>query len=190
MGWEFPSARDRVGRYIEALQISRELLHTGSCSFHGEYYDIEIPLIGPLPKPPPLLMASSAGPRTLRECAPHVDRMELMGFPVSDVGDPTEFAGRVAAFDEDALRARVEMARELRPDMPLGFLALVGAGDDPALREQGKAMGDRIFGGMLGEPERVATNLRRLGELGIDRVQMAPSTPDTLTLLAPYLNES
>ncbi|MCY3882812.1 MAG: hypothetical protein OXG61_11930, partial [Chloroflexi bacterium] len=70
---------------------------------------------------------------------------------------------------------------------PLGFLALVGAGDDPERRERGKAMGDRIFGGFLCEPERVATNLRRLGELGIDRVQMAPSTPDTLTLLAPYL---
>ena len=50
-------------------------------------------------------------------------------------------------------------------------------------------MGDRVFGGFLGEPERVATNLRRLGELGIDRVQIAPSTPDTLSLLAPYLNE-
>ena len=93
MGWEFPSARDRVGRYIEALQIIRSLLHTGACSFHGEYYDIEIPAIGPLPKPPPLLMASSAGPRTLREAAPHVDRLELMGFPVSDVGDAVEFAG-------------------------------------------------------------------------------------------------
>ena len=187
MGWEFPSARDRVGMYVEALQIARELLHTGSCTFQGEYYNIDIPLIGPLPKPPPLLMSSSAGPRTLRESAPHVDRIELMGFPVSDVGDPVEFAGKVAAFDEEALRKRVEMANEVAPGKPLGFLALVGAGDDPELRERGKAMGDRIFGGMLGEPERVATNLRRLGELGIDRVQMAPSTPDTLTLLAPYL---
>ena len=178
-----------MGRYIEALQVIRSLLHTGACSFHGEYYDIEVPAIGPLPKPPPLLMASSAGPRTLREAAPHVDRLELMGFPVSDVGDAVEFAGRVASFGEDDLRARVAMAREVAPEMPLGFLALVGAGPDPALRERGKAMGDRIFGGFLGEPERVATNLRRLGELGIDRVQLAPSTPDTLTLLAPYLNE-
>ena len=189
MGWKFPSARDRVGRYIEALQVIRSLLHTGACSFHGEYYDIEIPAIGPLPKPPPLLMASSAGPRTLREAAPYVDRLELMGWSVSDVGDAVEFAGRVASFGEDDLRARVAMAREVAPEMPLGFLALVGAGPDPALREQGKAMGDRIFGGFLGEPERVATNLRRLGDLGIDRVQLAPSTPDTLTLLAPYLNE-
>ncbi len=134
-------------------------------------------------------MASSAGPRTLREAAPYVDRIELMGWPVSDVGDPVEFAGKVAAFSEDDLRARVELAREVAPDTPLGFLALVGAGSDPALRQRGKMMGDRIFGGFLGEPERVATNLRRLGELGIDRVQIAPSTPDTLSLLAPYLNE-
>ena len=38
-----------MGRYIEVLQIARSLLHTGSCSFHGKYYNIDIPLIGPLP---------------------------------------------------------------------------------------------------------------------------------------------
>ena len=188
LGWKFPPARDRAGAYIEALQIARALLHTGACSFHGQYYNIEIPAIGPLPKPPPPLIASSAGPRTLRGAAPHVDRIELMGFPVSDVSDPSTFAVRVAAYSEDDLRARIELAREVAPETPLGFLALVGVGPDPALREQGKAMGDRVFGGLLGEPERVAANLRRLGELGIDRVQIAPSTPDTLTLLAPYLN--
>ena len=188
MGWEFPSARDRVDRYVEALRIARTLLHTGACSFHGAHYDIEIPALGPLPKPPPLLIASVAGPRNLRLAAPHVDRIELMGFPVSDTGNPVEFAERVAAYSEDDLRARVELAREAAPDTPLGFLALVGAGDDPALRARGEAMGDRLFGGFLGEPERVATNLLRLGELGIDRVQLAPSTPDTLRLLAPFLN--
>ena len=188
MGHAFPPARDRAGAYLEALPVVRQLLHTGACSFHGEYYDIEIPAIGPLPKPPPVLIASSAGPRTLRGAAPHADRIELMGFSVSDVGDPAEFAARVAAYSEDDLRARVELAREVAPETPLGFLALVGAGPDPALRERGAAMGDGLFGGFLGEPERVAANLRRLGELGIDRVQIAPSTPDTLTLLAPFLN--
>lgn len=188
MGWPFPSARDRVGAYLEALPIVRGLLHTGACAFRGEYYDIDIPAIGPLPKPPPVLIASSAGPRTLRGAAPHVDRIELMGFSVSDTGDPLEFAARVAAYSEDDLRARVALAREVAPETPLGFLALVGAGPDPALRARGEAMGDGLFGGFLGEPERVAGNLRRLGELGIDRVQIAPSTPDTLTLLAPFLN--
>ena len=123
MGWEFPSARDRVGRYIEALQIIRSLLHTGACSFHGEYYDIEIPAIGPLPKPPPLLMASLGGDRA--RCArPRrtSDRLELMGFPVSDVGDAVEFAGRVASFGEDDLRARGPRWRgRSAPEMPAGL---------------------------------------------------------------------
>ena len=113
MGWPFPSARDRVGAYLEALPVVRELLHTGACEFRGEYYDIDIPAIGPLPKPPPALIASSAGPRTLRGAAPHVDRIELMGFSVSDTGDPMEFAARVAAYSEDDLRARVALAREV-----------------------------------------------------------------------------
>ncbi|MBH81244.1 MAG: hypothetical protein CMQ49_12125 [Gammaproteobacteria bacterium] len=188
MGWEFPSNRDRAGSYIEAMQIARALLDTGKCMFKGEYYNIDIPLIGPLVEPPPLV-ASSAGPRTLRGVAPVADRIEIMAFSMTaGPGDVGFLPDVISAYGEDDLKARVDLARTVAPDTPLGFLALVGAGDDPALAARSEAMGDGMFSGFIGPTERVAENLFRLGELGIHRVQIAPSTPDTLSNLAPLLN--
>lgn len=188
LGWEFPSNRDRAGSYIEAMQIARELLHTGKCTFQGDYYNIDIPLIGPLVEPPPLV-ASSAGPRTLRGVAPFADRIEIMAFSMTaGPGEAGHFPDVISAYSEDDLKQRVDLARQVAPDTPLGFLALVGAGDDPALAAQSEAMGSGLFSGFVGPTERVAEKLFRLGELGIERVQIAPSTPDTLTNLAPLLN--
>lgn len=188
LGWQFPSNRDRAGAYIEAMQIARTLLDTGSCAFQGEYYSIDIPLIGPLVDPPPLV-ASSAGPRTLRGVAPFANRIEIMAFSMTaGPDDPGYLTTVLSSYSTDDLKARVDLARQVAPDTPLGFLALVGAGDDPALAAQSDAMGDGLFASFVGPTERVAANLLRLGELGIDRVQIAPSTPDTLTNLAPFLN--
>ena len=76
-GLEYPSAGARAGRYAEAIQIVRQLLDKGACQFHGDFYDIDIPMLGPRVEPPPPLVASLGGPRTIREIAPLVDRVEL-----------------------------------------------------------------------------------------------------------------
>ena len=73
----------------------------------------------------------------------------MIAFGNNLVRSPVEFARRVASYSEDDLRARVEMAREVAPDMPLGFLALVGAGPDPALREQGGHLGEVCSAGSM-----------------------------------------
>ena len=76
-GLVYPGAGERAGRYAEAVQIVRQLFATGSCSFHGRYYDIEVPKLGPSDRDPPPLVASLGGDRTIREIAPLVDRVEL-----------------------------------------------------------------------------------------------------------------
>tara|TARA_A100001037_G_C15138069_1_gene632160 strand:- start:402 stop:1286 length:885 start_codon:yes stop_codon:yes gene_type:complete len=188
MGWEFPVPKDRAGRYIEAVQIARELLHTGKCNFKGSYYEIDIPLIGPLVEPP-LLVASCAGPRVLKGVAPYVDKIELMGFSMTAApDDPTSVMNALMSYTEDDLRQRIDLARDVAPETPLGFLALCGAGDDPALEAQSKGLGNSLFAKLVGPTEQVAETLHKLGDMGLDSVQIAPSTPDTLSNLAPLLN--
>ena len=188
IGRDFPEARDRAGSYIEAIQVVRQLFDTGACQFEGEYYSIDIPAIGPIPAAAPPLVASCAGPRTTRGVAPYVDRIELMGFSMAvGEGGTEEFMRRMLSYTEDRLKAQIDIAREAAPDVPLGFLALVTASEDPAVAAQADMMGDGLFANFIGSPDKVAASLHRLGELGIERVQLAAPNPETLTLLAPLL---
>ena len=55
------------GRYAESMHVVRELFRQGTCSFHGEYVHVDVPMIGPQLDDPPPLVASVGGPRTIRE---------------------------------------------------------------------------------------------------------------------------
>jgi alkanesulfonate monooxygenase SsuD/methylene tetrahydromethanopterin reductase-like flavin-dependent oxidoreductase (luciferase family) len=186
IGHRYPKPPERVSRYIEAITVARELLRTRHCTFHGEYYGIDVDILGPDVAPPPLA-ASLGGPRSIREVAPLVDRVELkVSSPATRGGDLDYTA--YAAIDEAHLRTLIDQVRAVRPDVPLGVFLQVGVGNDPRLTELATNFGDSWMGQFIGESAKVADALRTIESFGIERVQLTPYSPETFELLAPHLN--
>lgn len=184
-GQPFPSAPERARRLREAVLISRDLLRRGTVHFHGEFYDVEVPWLGPQVAPPPPLVASLGGPWTIRNIAPLVDRVELT------IGRATRSGSNdlslLAEVDLDDVRAMVSQVREVNDRVPIGMLAHVAVGAGPAIVERQRALGEGLFGRFVGEPDQVAATIRSLGDLGITRVQVTETVPGSLERLAPAL---
>ena len=187
-GIEYPSAGVRAGRYLEAIQIVRQLLADGSCSFHGRYYDVEVPVLGPRHDSPPRLVASLGGDRTIREIAPLVDRVELKLISSATRGGSLDVPA-LAEIPRSHLDDLVAKVRAVNPTVPLGVFVLCSVGDDDSTRSLEKALGDSFIGGFFGSAPKVAESLHDLAEAGISRVQISPFAGSSFELLAPHLAE-
>ena len=82
-GWDFPSARERLDRLDEALQVIRLLWSDEEeVSFEGEYYSLNQAPFRPAPvqRPHPPIMVGGAGERrTLNIVARHADAWNGVG---------------------------------------------------------------------------------------------------------------
>ena len=185
IGHRYPPPGERVSRYIEAITIARDLLRTRHCTFHGEYYGVDVDILGP-DVPPPPLVASLGGPRSIREVAPLVDRVELKVSSPATRGGELDYAA-FSLIDEAHLDSLVEQVRAVRPDVPLGMFLQVGVGDHPRLAQLAEMLGDSWMSSFIGSPASVADALLALESRGIERVQLTPYAPDTFALLAPHL---
>jgi alkanesulfonate monooxygenase SsuD/methylene tetrahydromethanopterin reductase-like flavin-dependent oxidoreductase (luciferase family) len=188
VGWPFPPARERAGMYIEAMQIVRELLHTGRCRFAGEHYRIAIdaPGLAGLGGPPPLLVGSAGGPRTLREIPRFVDRIEVQPNASATRGGAVNPAVQ-AAIGEEHVRDAIARVRRVRDDLPIGLFVLVGAVAEEEARAFRASFGDGFVARFMGEARSVAQALCDLEGLGIDRVQLTEMAPGTLERLRDHL---
>jgi alkanesulfonate monooxygenase SsuD/methylene tetrahydromethanopterin reductase-like flavin-dependent oxidoreductase (luciferase family) len=186
----YPSPGDRAGRYIEAITIVRALLTDGRCTFHGRYYDIDIPVIGPrsTASAPPLV-ASLGGDRTIREIAPLVDRVELKLISAATRGGQLEL-DKLASIPRSHLDDLVAKVRAVNATVPLSVFILCSAGDDARTRAVESMLGDSFLGGFFGEPSKVADSMHALAEAGISRVQVSPFTEQSFELLATRLGLS
>jgi hypothetical protein len=186
VGLDYPSPKDRAGRFIEALTVVRQIFDTGSCRFSGEYYNIDVPVLGPFAGTAPVLVGSAGGPRTRREITPIVDRIEVFvgNFIRGGVIDMSTLA-QVSDADVQSLVADIA---SLRPAMPIGYFSLIGAGEGEQVDRLKSALCNRFAAGLVGHPEEVAGNLRRMGEWGISRVQLTELIPGSFTALAPHLH--
>ncbi len=186
-GLRYPPPGERAGRYAESAQIVRALLHGGACSFHGEYYDIEVPTLGPLTDAPPLLIGSLGGPRTIREVTPHLDRVELKAQSAATRGGALDLAV-MADIPESHLLAMIEQVRAVRPEIELSMFCLFSVGDDPVTERVAATMTEGgLFRRFFGAPERVAEGLAWLETIGIDSVSLSPMTAHSLEQLAPFV---
>lgn len=185
-GIGYPGPGVRASRYREAVTIVASLLRTGACEFAGEHYRVAVPLFGPRPDPPPPLVASLGGDRTIREIAPLVDRVELKLISSATRGGALDTAA-MAAIPRSHLADLVAKVRAVNPDVPLGVFALCAAGSDARTRATADALGDSFLGGFFGEPAKVADTMRSLAELGIGRVQVSPFSEASFELLAADL---
>lgn len=180
---EYPSPGDRAGRYAEAIQIVRQLLDEGACSFHGRYYDIEVPVLGPRVDPPPPLVASLGGDRTIREIAPLVDRVEIKLISTATRGGSLDLAA-LAAIPRSHLDDLVAKVRARNATAPLSVFILCSAGDDERTRAVETMLGDSFLGGFFGSPAKVAASMMALAAAGITRVQVSPFSNASFPLLA------
>lgn len=82
-GWEYPSAKVRVDRFAEALQIWELFQHEERTSFAGEHYQIIDAPFEPKPLQPPRLplLIGGSGPRMLRLSARYADIWNAVGTP-------------------------------------------------------------------------------------------------------------
>lgn len=170
-GLVYPPPAERARRYREAVLIARQLLTEGSCRFVGEFYDVDVPVIGPAPSTPVPLVVSVGGSWTTRHVAPLADRVELK-FGRTTRGGSLDLAA-LATVTRDELVAQIDEVRRWAPDAPLGILTMIGIGPDPAVAELARQLGDGLCGGFIGEPAEVLDNLRALGDLGISRIQVS-----------------
>lgn len=183
-GQPFPGGRERARRLREAVIIVRELLAGRPCRFEGEYYRVDAPALGPADRPPPPLVASVGSPWTMRHVTPLVDQIELkMGRSTSGGGLDVTALGSVTL---DEVRRMVDTVREAKPEVSVSLLAFAGCG--PAAEPMRRALGDGLYGSMIGEPALVAERLRSLAAIGVDRVQVSQWAPGTFSALAPHLH--
>lgn len=184
-GQIYPSGPQRARMYRESLLIARQLLTEGRCSFVGEHYRMDVPLIETLQAPELPLVASVGGAWTMRHITPIVDRVELK-FGRTTRGGSLDIPA-LATVTEDELTGMIAEVREVRPDIPIGLFVLFAAGDGPQVEAVQAAMGDSLCREFVGEPKRVLDRLRSLETLGIGRVQLTELVPGSLERLGEEL---
>lgn len=185
-GRPYPDGRTRARMFAEAVQIVRALLTDGRCTFTGDHYQVDVPVLGPRWDPPPPLVASVGSPWTMANVTPLVDRVELkMGRTTRD--GAIDFA-QLASVTADEVRAMVERVRSAKPGIPVSVLAFVAVGDHPGVGGMRAMLGDGFYGALCDrDPSAVAGRLSALAELGVDRVQVTEWTPGSFEALAPAL---
>jgi alkanesulfonate monooxygenase SsuD/methylene tetrahydromethanopterin reductase-like flavin-dependent oxidoreductase (luciferase family) len=181
IGLDYPPPSVRARRYREAIQIASELFRTGRCQFDGEHYTIDVPVIGPPVDSPPPLIASLGGPWTIANISPLVDRVELK-FGSSTRGGELDM-NALAQITRNDVRRMIASVREVAPDVPIGLFTMIAIGDDDETRAIREAFGDGVYADFVGEPARVLDNLRSLGSLGFDRVQVTERTKGSIARL-------
>jgi alkanesulfonate monooxygenase SsuD/methylene tetrahydromethanopterin reductase-like flavin-dependent oxidoreductase (luciferase family) len=188
VGWRYPTAPERAGMYIEAMQIVRDLLRSGCCRFKGEHYRVEIepPGLSGLSSTPPRLVGAAGGPRTLREISRYVDRIEVQPNAPATRGGAVDL-GTAAAIQESDVHDAVSRVRRVRDDLPIGIFTLVGAVSAEEVDALRAPFGSGFLSRFLGEPASVAQALCDLEALGFDRVQLTEAAPGTLERLRPLL---
>ena len=188
IGWRFPEGPERAGRYIEAMQIVRALLHTGCCRFEGRHYRIDVgePGFSGLAPSPPLLVGSAGGPRTLREIPRFVDRLEVQPNASATRGGAVDLV-KSAAITEADVRDAIARVRRVREDVPIGMFVLTAAGPAAEIGAVRAPFGAGFLARFMGEPAAVAQALCDLEGLGVDRVQITEMAPGTLERLRPLL---
>jgi len=172
-GFEFGTARDRVARLGEQLEIVHRLLHEEWVDFEGAQYKLvdapgfDRPELN-------LLVGGSAKPGTAMPAARFADEYNTLFAPIDELrarqralDDACERAGRDPATLRRSLMAPVVLGRDEREvqDSARRIGALYGRDPKDVLERDGRA-------GPVGTVTEVAEQLKAIEEIGYDRVML------------------
>jgi hypothetical protein len=184
-GRVFPEPRDRAGMYIEALSIVRSLFDTGASEHHGEHYDVSVTGLRPASlASSPTLVGSVGGTRTVRECPPFLDVVEIKGSSASTRGGDLDF-GVIGTIPKSHIAEMAKRVREVNPDAPLGMFCFCSAVDDARTQAVRASMPDDAYyrGFFSADASEVADTIWGLQEIGITRATVSPFTDASFPLL-------
>jgi probable F420-dependent oxidoreductase len=155
-GIELASPGERVGRFDEAIQIVRALLHDQRTTFDGRYFTITDAPCEPKPVQARLpILVGTSGSRMMRITARHADEWNTWGDVDAAATKTTSFLAACEAVGRDP----ATMRRSVQ--------AMVSMEDDPGklarLRESAPA-GRSI----VGTPSELVDTLGKYFELGFD----------------------
>jgi alkanesulfonate monooxygenase SsuD/methylene tetrahydromethanopterin reductase-like flavin-dependent oxidoreductase (luciferase family) len=190
-GFEFGTAKERVARFAEQLEIAHKLLHDDRVDFEGTFYRLEdAPGLG---RPDlPLLVGGSAKPGTAKPAVRFADEYNTLFGTLDEVRDRKQALDRAC---EDAGRDPSTLRRSLMAPCVLGR-------DEREVTDSARRIGAR-FGrdpqqvlerysdyGPVGTVEQAVERLRALEELGYERVMLqhlAHNDLDTVALIGREL---
>jgi alkanesulfonate monooxygenase len=172
-GIEFFTARERVARLGEELEIVHDLLRKDRTDFDGAYYHLhDAPGLN---RPQlPLLVGGSAKPGTAGPAVRFADEYNLQLGPLDGVRERTR---RLDETCERAGRDPATLRHSLMAPVVIGV-------DDGAVRASAQRIGERFgrepdqvlerYGSMgpVGTIDRAVDRLREIEELGIERVML------------------
>jgi F420-dependent oxidoreductase-like protein len=184
-GFDFSTARERVARLAEQLEVVHRLLREDRVDFAGEHYRLEnAPGLG---RPElRLLVGGSAKPGTTTPAARVADEYNTF-FATTD-----ELRERKASLDEACERAGRDPAT-LRYSL---MAPCVVGEDEAAVRESARRVGERFgrepeavlerYGefGPVGTVEQVVERLKAIEEIGYERVMLQHLAHDDLETVA------
>jgi F420-dependent oxidoreductase-like protein len=177
-GFPFPPLRERLERLAEQIEIVHRLWTEDTVSFSGKHYVLEDCPAQPKPlqQPrPPLLVGGRAKPGSANPAARFADEYNVIGSSLE------EYAEARRALD--AACERVGRDKTLGMSVMTGFL--LGA-DEADLREKARASMERWGAalsaeeaveryrgrGTAGTPDELVAGLRRLEEVGVERIML------------------
>lgn len=182
LGLELPPPGERVERYVEALQVCRQLFDTGACRFEGDWYQVDVDNFNIEGVDAPPLFGSLGGSRMLREASPHLDRIEIKAASAATRGGALDFA-RIGLVSIDHVKRKVDQARSANPDAPLSFFALCSAapGSEAMVAD---FPDDAFYKPFFGEPAQVVDALENLAAFGFSRATVAAMDPSQFEVIA------
>jgi alkanesulfonate monooxygenase SsuD/methylene tetrahydromethanopterin reductase-like flavin-dependent oxidoreductase (luciferase family) len=186
-GQPFPGPAERARRYQEGATIASAVLHDGRCSFHGEFYDIELDDIALDVASPPPLVVGVGGPWVTDHVAPLADRVEVVPFAHVFRSGEVDMAAWSTGSTDDVRRA-VDRARRANPDAPIGLGVFVAVGNGERVARAVQLFGDGSSKGLAGDARLVAETLLGYRELGVSRCTICELVPQSVEQLAPMLH--
>jgi F420-dependent oxidoreductase-like protein len=186
-GFTFPPLRERLARLAEQIEIVHRLWTEDHVTFTGTYYALEdCPAIPkPVQKPrPPLLVGGRAHPGTANPAARFADEYNVIG------GSADEYAEARRSLDAACERAGRD-PKSLRMSVMTGFLL---GSDEADLRDKARASLERWGAtlspeeaveryrgrGTAGTPDEFVDGLRRLEDVGVERIMLQHIRHDDL----------
>ena len=101
MGIDNWTAKERVARFGEYVEIVNRLLSHEETTYHGRYYQIDAAALRPHPvqSPRPPIVIAAMGPVMLRHAAKHADIWNSLSFAKTFEAQLEETRQRIAAID-------------------------------------------------------------------------------------------